>query len=926
MSAPPFTPDLAPTLAAALAARGYETLTAVQLAVLAPEAAGRDLLVSAQTGSGKTVAFGLAVAPEVLAGGNTPEATAPRALIVAPTRELALQVQREVEWLFAQTGFSVASCVGGMDFRSERRALERGATIVVGTPGRLRDHIERGSLMLGGLRAVVLDEADEMLDLGFREDLEFILGAAPEGRRTLMFSATVPKAIEELARDFQRDALRIVAKGEARQHGDIAYRALSVALRDKENAILNLLRLHDAGLAIVFCKTRAAVAHLAARMGNRGFAVVPLSGELGQQERTRALQSLRDGRARICVATDVAARGIDLPGLEMVVHADLPSNPDTLLHRSGRTGRAGAKGVSVLVVTPAEYRKAQRILQAAKVTADWGKPPTAAEVQAAEDARLLGSDVLSGPVAENEIALVDALLAERDAAQLAAAVVRMWRQGRTAPEVLHDEVDPPAASALPRPRPEFGASVWFSISVGHEGRAEARWLLPKVCEAGRIGRDSIGAIRVRQHETFVQVAADAADRLPAGTELEPGLRLMRLAHDPTAEDATGRPAGPPIGSRRQDGAEQHRAPATARPRADDAEPRPGTAVAQTPEKPAFTKVRGTEGGRATRGSDDDGRAQTRARPAPRPLWGEGSDPAARKPRPIDRPTRTLDKGAPDRPAGKPRWGGENTGPAGSDAARDTFAPRKPRRADEQDAPARKPRWGANAASGAHKPASTQGTGARPPRAPRPAWDNDRPARADGKGGKDRQPARDRLDDQRAPRKGGDAASRSWAKPRPAAGDEDRPARKPRAFGAPTGQPRGFGDDRPRPGPRRTEGTTPEATAPRKPRHGKATGSRPFAEPRSEDMPGARPRPRAAGGDRFGIGAEDRPKRFVRPPKPPKPDASDPSQSLRKPRAGAKPGTKFGAKPGIKPGIKPGAKPFGGPGGRPGPRSGPRTPR
>ncbi|MBP6678979.1 MAG: DEAD/DEAH box helicase, partial [Paracoccus sp.] len=214
--------DIAAPLAAALAAKGYASLTSVQQAVLADEARGRDVLVSAQTGSGKTVAFGLAMAPDLLdEGALLPQSGLPLALAIAPTRELALQVARELGWLYAEAGAQIATCVGGMDYRTEKRALERGAQIVVGTPGRLRDHIERGSLDLSALRACVLDEADEMLDLGFREDLEFILGAAPEDRRTLLFSATVPPAIEALAKDFQRDALRISALGEARQHGDI---------------------------------------------------------------------------------------------------------------------------------------------------------------------------------------------------------------------------------------------------------------------------------------------------------------------------------------------------------------------------------------------------------------------------------------------------------------------------------------------------------------------------------------------------------------------------------------------------------------------------------------------------------------------------------------------------------------------------------
>ncbi|WP_372884811.1 DEAD/DEAH box helicase, partial [Shimia sp.] len=203
----------------ALDARGYDTLTPVQEAVLAPDLQGADLLVSAQTGSGKTVGFGLAIAPTLLGEAEAFDpAAAPLALVIAPTRELAMQVKRELGWLYASAGAQLASCVGGMDMRDERRALARGAHIVVATPGRLRDHIMRGSIDLGALRAVVLDEADEMLDLGFREDLEFILGESPEDRQTLLFSATVPKSITHLAKNYQRDAVRVVTKSEEGQH------------------------------------------------------------------------------------------------------------------------------------------------------------------------------------------------------------------------------------------------------------------------------------------------------------------------------------------------------------------------------------------------------------------------------------------------------------------------------------------------------------------------------------------------------------------------------------------------------------------------------------------------------------------------------------------------------------------------------------
>jgi ATP-dependent RNA helicase DeaD len=537
--------NVAAPLAQALAAKGYESLTAVQDAVLVDGLAGRDLLVSAQTGSGKTVAFGLAIAPEILAGQDQLLfADKPIALAIAPTRELALQVARELEWLYAGAQARLATCVGGMDYRTERRALERGAHIVVGTPGRLRDHIERGSLDLSGLRAVVLDEADEMLDLGFAEDLEFILAAAPPERRTLMFSATVPKEIEKLAGEFQKDALRIVAQGEAKQHVDIEYRAISVAVRDREHAIFNVLRYYEARTAIVFCKTRVNVNHLLARMGNRGFQVVALSGELSQQERTHALQALRDGRARVCIATDVAARGIDLPGLELVIHADLPSNSETLLHRSGRTGRAGKKGVSALIVTPAEYKKAQRLLAGAKVVADWGAAPGADDVQAKDDLRIMEHPSLTAPLGD-DIGIAGDLLEQFGAEALAAAFVRLWREGRSAPEVLSTDLPVPPPSA-PRERGEFGPSVWFRIGVGRSGRAEARWLLPKICDAGSIAKDGIGAIRVREEETFVQISEPLAPRFGAELELDKGLTMTRIAGEPDfdAPRSFARPARP----------------------------------------------------------------------------------------------------------------------------------------------------------------------------------------------------------------------------------------------------------------------------------------------------------------------------------------------------------------------------------------------
>src|SRR5437879_4027747 len=328
-----------PPLARALAERNFDRLTQVQTAVLADAADGRDLLVSAQTGSGKTVAYGLAIAKNLLGDAERFEqAGAPLALIVAPTRELALQVHRELAWLYGHANARVVSCVGGMDPRREQRELAAGAHIVVGTPGRLCDHLRRGRLDVSELKAIVLDEADEMLDLGFREDMEFILEATPETRRTLLFSATLPRGIVALAKEYQQQAFRVEVEGEEGGHADIEYRAIRIAAGDVEHAVVNTLRFYESPSALVFCNTREAVRHLQATLLERGFSVVALSGELTQNERPQALQALRDGRARVCVATDVGARGMDLPNLDLVAHADLPNEAQAVQDRSGTTG------------------------------------------------------------------------------------------------------------------------------------------------------------------------------------------------------------------------------------------------------------------------------------------------------------------------------------------------------------------------------------------------------------------------------------------------------------------------------------------------------------------------------------------------------------------------------------------------------------
>ncbi|WP_062211499.1 DEAD/DEAH box helicase [Aureimonas sp. AU12] len=594
----PFRPTH-PAISAALEERNYVDPTPVQDAVLEPEAEGRDLLVSAQTGSGKTVAYGLALVSTLLGDADRlSEAGEPLALVVAPTRELALQVQRELEWLYAKTGARVVTCVGGMDPRAEQKALARGAHLVVGTPGRLRDHLERGRLRIGNLKAVVLDEADEMLNLGFREDLEFILEATPASRRTLLFSATLPKSITAMTKRYQRDALRIEATAGSTSHVDIEYRAIRIAPTETEHAVVNLLRQSESPSAIVFCNTREQVRHLHTGLLDRGFAAVALSGELGQAERNQALQSLRDGRSRVCVATDVAARGIDLPSLGLVIHAELPNDAETLQHRSGRTGRAGRKGVSVLLVPLSKRRKAERLLTDARIRPIWSAAPSADEIRELDRVRLLSDPILTEEASEEDLELGRELLRKRPAEEIAAAFARVYRQRLPAPEDIYDPGTPRDSkgprerdegarpgrpergeSDGPRGRPS-GPSVWFHLDIGRNNNADPKWLLPLLCRRGKITRDDIGAIRIFDKETKFEITEAVAKKFAAAAE--------GTDDDITITYADGAPpAGKPGDRPGRSKPPQH--PRTFTRKTDDAGPRGSFKAQGKPRRPRPAK-------------------------------------------------------------------------------------------------------------------------------------------------------------------------------------------------------------------------------------------------------------------------------------------------------------------------------------------------
>jgi ATP-dependent RNA helicase DeaD len=542
----------------ALAARGYDTPTTVQAAVMARRCAGRDLLVSSQTGSGKTIAFGMLVAQAVMSDGaaKLARSNSPRALVVAPTRELAAQVCAELAWLFKKSSARVQAVTGGTDVGRDARNLRSGVDIVVGTPGRLVDLLERTALDLGSLAVLVLDEADEMLDLGFREDLETILAAAPTTRRTHLFSATLPPPIQALARRYQSEALAVDPRPAGKStvvHEDIQNVMHLCAPGDRLATVVNVLRAAgERERALVFCSRRDRVAGLCAELCDRGFEAVPLSGEMAQAERTRALAAVRDGRARVLVATNVAARGLDLPELGLVVHADLPEDPDALLHRSGRTGRAGRKGVSVVIAETTERNRAERLLRGSHIQPRWTAAPSAAEIARADRERLAAKisreAADSGDDSPAALELADLLLAKVEPRALLGALLRRELSSLPVPETLRpvDLHAPRARSAGPaiaasgRSRSDMAREgvVLFTVNLGTaNSKAQPNWLLPLICRRGGVSRHEVGVIRVGDDDTVFEIAAGAA----------PAFAVASAERDPRALNVVVRRFdGPPI--------------------------------------------------------------------------------------------------------------------------------------------------------------------------------------------------------------------------------------------------------------------------------------------------------------------------------------------------------------------------------------------
>lgn len=532
--------DVPSRLRPALEARGFKTLTSVQAAVLDAEVEGRDLQISSQTGSGKTVALGFVLASPLEAA---PSGKGPLALIIVPTRELATQVCKELTWLFAEIpGVRVASVTGGNPAFRDRQLLARRPQVLVGTPGRLLDHVKTRKLDLSNVRELVLDEADEMLDMGFREELEGILDSTPETRRTHMVSATFPTGIQSLAHRYQRNPFAIEGTRLGEANRDIVHEGHLVQPQNRYAALVNLLLRANGDKTLVFVQQRAETTDLASRLEADGFAALPLSGELAHSQRVSTLAAFRAGRATVLVATDVAARGLDVPDVRTVIHTALPLDAQVYTHRSGRTGRAGMRGRSVLLAAPNRRRRVARILSDAGVELNWRPVPSAADVRAhlaASARKELEKDlevILADGAPPEQLEHAEQLLAEgRDPAQLVAALLtRLQPARRVEPNVIETpRVSPdrgrherPHRDRTPRdlsspsrnglaPKPNGGRSgdmVRFFVNWGVNQGAKPNRLLAAICRRGNVKGTDIGSIAIHPNASTFDVSAQVAER------------------------------------------------------------------------------------------------------------------------------------------------------------------------------------------------------------------------------------------------------------------------------------------------------------------------------------------------------------------------------------------------------------------------------
>ncbi len=512
---------------------GFEAPTPIQEQSIPILMAGHDLIGQAQTGTGKTAAFALPLA-ELL----DPQVQHPQAIILLPTRELCIQVAQETHNLSKYCRLRVVPVYGGQPIDRQFRALSFGAHIVVGTPGRVLDHLRRGTLKLGGVKMVVLDEADEMLNMGFLEDVEEILKAAPDERQTALFSATMPPRIAALARTYLRDPQRVTIESKRRTVELVTQTYYEVPPSQKVEALTRILDMETPGSTILFCRTRRDVDDLGESLQMRGYQAETLHGDMNQAARDRVMARFRSGQADLLIATDVAARGLDIDQVTHVINYDIPWDVEAYIHRIGRTGRAGRTGDAITLVSPRErfqLRQIERYINAPILPA---RVPTVGDIAARR--RELFKDRLRQTLAEGNcdgyLVTVGELIEEGkyDAPQIAAAALQMLWQGQKGAEDYDI-----AAADLPQTQAEQGMTRLFLL-IGRQDGVRPGDIVGAIANEAGIAGNAIGAIEILDRSTFVEVPEGEANRV-----IEALNRTKLRGKKVYAEVARPRTDGPP---------------------------------------------------------------------------------------------------------------------------------------------------------------------------------------------------------------------------------------------------------------------------------------------------------------------------------------------------------------------------------------------
>jgi len=497
---------LSAALVRAIGELGFEEPTPIQRMTIPHALSGRDIIGQAQTGTGKTASFGIPIVEKSVPGKK------PYALIIEPTRELALQVTQELAALAKHKKCSILTVYGGASIVEQMKALRKGTNIVVGTPGRIIDHLTRGTMTAEEVSVVVLDEADEMLDMGFIADIERILGLTPEGRQTMLYSATMPPEILKIAKRHMRDPLKIAINVKDIIAPKIKQVFYEVLERDKIEVLRRLLDVEAPELTLVFCHTKKEVDEVSARLQKLGYNAGALHGDFTQTHREDIMGKFREGKIEILVATDVAGRGIDVENISHVINYSIPQNPEGYVHRIGRTGRAGRAGIAVTFVTPRENRQLQLIERIARTKLSRQEVPTAAEVKEARRRQV--REALTEMIAKEKhkpyLSLVRELAGVLDAEEIGAAALSIAFGSMEVAELVKYQ---PRTESV-RSAGEKGMTRLF-MTVGRKDKVQASEILKVVAnEAGIPGR-SVGRIDIMDSFTFFDVSSDSVEKVLA---------------------------------------------------------------------------------------------------------------------------------------------------------------------------------------------------------------------------------------------------------------------------------------------------------------------------------------------------------------------------------------------------------------------------